>query len=53
MAEKLPIVRCEDCYYFVPDKGPDADQGTCTDKYGPCNGQMVSPRWFCANGESE
>ena len=48
MAKQPKIVRCKDCkhWYFADNRIPSEQENVCGR-----NGIVVSPDWFCADGE--
>ena len=51
-ADRLKVVRCEDCRYWEHENAEEGDTyGRCRNDYGPCQNQQTDMTWFCADGE--
>lgn len=46
--DAVPVVRCKDCkhWYFADNRIPSEQENVCGR-----NGIVVTPNWFCADGE--
>jgi hypothetical protein len=49
-ADRVKVVRCEDCRYWEPENAEEGDTyGRCMNMYSPAG--MTDMTWFCADGE--
>ena len=48
--DRQPVVRCKDCkhWYFADNRIPSERENVCGR-----NGTVVTPDWFCADGERQ
>ena len=50
--EKLEIIRCGNCAYWIPETVEEGDScGRCRNLYSICNGSTTDDTWFCADAE--